>query len=416
MFRKVCDIFRQDGPTFAPGYVLRSETLLQFSVVESLFCETHAETHGDGPFVFYEHKGNTWGRSSCVSRTQKDRPRVFPCVFRVTDSRRIIIMIFAYFVLLIIGFAALIKGADLFVDGSSSLARIFYISGVIIGLTIVALGTSAPELAVSTVAAVTGSNEIALSNVVGSNLFNLLSVLGVCALIHPLPVATDLNKRDFPISIIVTVLVLIATCSKTIVSRAVLIAGMEDIVGNVSRAVGIMLLILFVCYIAYLIYDAKKHPEEEENTEEASIKKCVLFIIVGIILIVAGGQAVVNSAKEIARTFGMSETLIGFTIVAIGTSLPELVTSIVAARKGETGMAVGNVVGSNIFNLLFILGVSSTIHPITVNMASLTDMAILIVVSVLAYVFGLTKKQISRPEGIVMLLIYAADVVYAIVR
>ena len=325
-------------------------------------------------------------------------------------------MIFLYFVLLIIGFAALIKGADLFVDGSSSLARIFHISGVIIGLTIVALGTSAPELAVSTVAAVSGSNEIALSNVVGSNLFNLLSVLGVCSLIHPLPVADDINKRDFPISIIATVFVLIATCSKSIVSRTVMIAGMEDIVGNVSRAIGIMLLFFFICYIAYLIYDARKHPDEEQNTEEASVKKSFLLIIAGVVLIVAGGQAVVNSAKEIARTFGMSETLIGLTIVAVGTSLPELVTSIVAAGKGETGMAVGNVVGSNIFNLLFILGVSSTIHPIAVNMASLVDMAILIVVSVLTFVFAITKKRINRAEGTVMLLIYVADVIFAVLR
>ncbi len=325
-------------------------------------------------------------------------------------------MIFGYFVLLIIGFAALIKGADLFVDGSSSLARIFHISGVIIGLTIVALGTSAPELAVSTVAALSGSNEIALSNVVGSNLFNLLSVLGVCALIHPLPVADDINKRDFPVSIIATVFLLIVTCSKSIVSGTAVIAGMEDIVGSVSRVTGIVLLVAFVCYIAYLIFDAKKHPEEEQDTEHATFKKCILLILVGIVMIAAGGQAVVTSAKAIARTFGMSETLIGLTIVAVGTSLPELVTSIVAAGKGETGMAVGNVVGSNIFNLLFILGVSSTIHPITVNMASLIDMAILIVVSVLTFVFALTKKRINRPEGAVMLLIYIADVVHAVLR
>lgn len=325
-------------------------------------------------------------------------------------------MIALYVLLLIVGFAALIKGADWFVDGSSSLARIFHISGVIIGLTIVALGTSAPELAVSTVAALSGSNEIALSNVIGSNLFNLLSVLGICAIIHPLPVAPEINKRDFPISIIATAVVLIATCAKNIMTGALSTADMEDIVGKVSRPIGIMLLILFVCYIAFLIYDARKHPEQEEKTEGDSVKKSLLLIAVGIVLIAAGGQAVVTSAKEIARFFGMSETLIGLTIVAVGTSLPELVTSIVAAGKGETGMAAGNVVGSNIFNLLFILGVSSTLHPISVNMASLVDMTVLIAVSLITFVFALTKKKINRPEGAVMLLIYAADMVYAIMR
>ena len=325
-------------------------------------------------------------------------------------------MILLYIVLLIIGFAALIKGADLFVDGSSSLARIFHISGVIIGLTIVALGTSAPELAVCTTAAISGSNEIALSNVIGSNLFNLLSVLGICAMIHPLPVAPEINKRDFPISIIAAAVVLIATCAKSIINGQAAAEGMEDTVGFVSRPVSIMLLILFVCYIAYLIYDAKKHPEQEQSIEGDSVKKSVILIIAGIIMIAAGGQVVVTSAKEIARFFGMSETLIGLTIVAVGTSLPELVTSIVAAGKGETGMAAGNVVGSNIFNILFILGVSSAIHPISVNMASLIDLTILIAVSLLTFVFALTKKRINRPEGVIMLMIYVADVVFAVLR
>lgn len=325
-------------------------------------------------------------------------------------------MTILYICLLVIGFAALIKGADWFVEGSSALARIFHIPGVIIGLTIVALGTSAPELAVSTVAAVSGSNEIALSNVVGSNIFNLLCVLGVCAVIKPLPVASEINKRDFPVSIGTTVLVMVMTCFVAITEAAFKTADMEDIAGLVSREIGVELLIVFSVYIAILIMNARKHPVEEISEEGDWVGKSLLLIAVGIVFIAAGGQAVVIGAKEIARTFGMSETLIGLTIVAVGTSLPELVTSIVAAKKGETGMAAGNVVGSNIFNILFILGVSAAIHPITVNMASLYDLAILTAVSILIYVFALTGKTIGRKEGLVMLALYVADVLFAIYR
>ena len=325
-------------------------------------------------------------------------------------------MILLNVLLLFIGFAALIKGADWFVDGSSALAKNFKVPGVIIGLTIVALGTSAPELAVSISAAVQGSNEIALSNVVGSNLFNLLCVLGICAFIHVVPVDQAILKRDFPLSIAVTVMVLLMTSFKSISSGAFLRERMDGIAGNVSRVTGMALLVIFVVYIAYLIYDARKHPEKEEAEEMIPLWKCFLLIIVGLALIIGGGQAVVYSAKEIARTLGMSETLIGLTVVAVGTSLPELDTSVVAAKKGETGLAVGNVVGSNLFNLLFILGTSSAIHPIAVNMASVYDMMILAVISIVTYVFALSQKSIKRTEGIVLILLYIADVIYAIVR
>ena len=327
--------------------------------------------------------------------------------------------------ILIIGFVMLIKGADLFVDGSSGLAKNFKVPGVIIGLTIVALGTSAPELAVSTSAALSGSNEIALSNVVGSNIFNLLCVLGICAIIHPIPVDNGIIKRDFPISIIATIIVMvftggIAVLSGNFTSNSEAVNSstmlMSDNVGTVTRIIGALLIVTFIIYIFVLIADAKKHPENEEDTLLNPIWKCALFIMIGLVMIVAGGQAVVYSAKEIARAFGMTETLIGLTIVAVGTSLPELVTSIVAARKGETGLAVGNAVGSNIFNLLLILGVSALIHPIAVNLASVYDMCILIVISIVTYIFSLTKKTINRIEGALMVLIYVADVVFAIVR
>ncbi len=325
-------------------------------------------------------------------------------------------MIGLHMLLLVVGFAALIKGADLFVDGSSALAGNFKISKVIIGLTIVALGTSAPELAVSISAALQGSNEIALSNVVGSNIFNLLCVLGICAVIHPVPVDRMILKRDIPISIVVTVMLLLMTSVRVLFNGDFLQLEMNEIAGGVSRFIGVVLLVIFSCYTFYLIVDAKKTAGDEEDGEKVPLWKCAVLILSGLALIIGGGQAVVYGAKAVAQAFGMSETLIGLTIVAVGTSLPELVTSVVAARKGETGLAVGNVVGSNIFNILFILGISSAIHPIGVNVASIYDMVILIGISILVFLFSMKRKVINRIEGIIMLLIYAADMVFAVIR
>ena len=319
--------------------------------------------------------------------------------------------------ILVLGFAVLVKGADLFVDGSASLARLFKVSGLIIGLTIVALGTSAPELAVSTTAALSGSNEIALSNVIGSNLFNLLMVLGICAVISPVPTSDDIVKRDYPISLGATVLVFfLASGIKIFTSGNPLKLDAEAVAGTFPRIGGIILLILFVSYIVLLIVEAKKHPSEEEKPEERKLGKCIFLILIGMAMVIAGGQAVVYSAKAIAKDVGMSETLIGLTVVALGTSLPELVTSIVAARKKETELAIGNVIGSNIFNLLFILGVSTTIHPIGVNFASLSDLIVLFFVSILTFLFLFRKKKLTRLEGLVMIVLYIAQVVFAVIR
>ena len=318
-------------------------------------------------------------------------------------------------ILLVAGFVALVKGADLFVDGSSSIAAIFKVPSVIIGLTIVALGTSAPELAVSTSAALKGSNEIALSNVVGSNIFNLLMVLGVCAVIKPLPITKVIKKRDFPLSIVVTAALFGVLALQMIGKVDFGAVRMSDNVSEVNRIIGISLLVLFIIYIVILIISAIKNKTEGEPTKTMSPLKSILFIIIGLALIIAGGQFVVNSAKYIAAAFGMSETLIGLTVVAFGTSLPELVTSIVASRKGENELAVGNVVGSNIFNMMFILGISAALHPITVNFACMTDFAILIVASIMVFIFALRNK-INRVEGIVMILFYIATVVFAAVR
>ncbi len=320
-------------------------------------------------------------------------------------------MIILNFVVLIVGFVALVKGADMFVDGSASLARKFHVPSLIIGLTIVALGTSAPELAVSTTAAFQHSNDIALSNVIGSNMFNLLCVLGICALFSPIPGSMEVIKRDFPISIAATLLVFVLGGG-----LALGMASKGEVVGTISRLDGAIILAIFLAYMFMLIQNARKNPVKEENTNEViSLKKCIFFMILGIALIVGGGQAVVASAKEIAYTFGMSETLVGLTIVAVGTSLPELVTSIVAARKHENGLAMGNVVGSNLFNIMFILGTTAVINPVSVSYELSFNLIFLVLISILSYVFLLTKREVSRPEGAIMTLIYIAQVVFSVV-
>ena len=324
--------------------------------------------------------------------------------------------------LLLVGFAALVKGADWFVEGSAAVARKFRIPGVIIGLTIVAMGTSAPELAVSTAAAIGGSNEIAISNVAGSNLFNLLMVLGICAIIHPVPVGRSIVKRDYPVNLGITVVLLLfiglpRLLAGTLVKDGTFSEAMRAEVGTVSRTCGIVLLLIFIVYMIFLVRSAKKNKTGEDlDATPMPSWKCVVFILVGIVCIVGGGEAVVYGAKNLALAAGMTETLVGLTIVALGTILPELVTSIVAAHKGQVDMAVGNVIGSNIFNILLILGLSATIHPIGVNLASICDIAYLLVVSLVVLYFCLSNRKITRAEGVFMVILYAADMAFAIVR
>ena len=317
---------------------------------------------------------------------------------------------------LVIGFILLIKGADFFVDGSASVAQYFKVPVVIIGLTIVAKGTSAQDLAVSVSAGLSGSNEIAVSNVVGSNIFNLLMVLGVCAVMKPLPVDPGIKKRDFPISLVATLLVILLGGNLVLAGKCTDIHDSTAVAGTMFRWNGLILVAAFVLYLLYTIHIARKNRIEEEETEQVSMGKSILLIAVGLTGIILGGQLVVNSAKTLAAIWGMSETLIGLTIVAIGTSLPELVTSIVASSKGQNGMAIGNVVGSNIFNLLLILGVSGSLHPIVINVVSFVDLGMLLGVSMIAYAFVCSGRRINRVEGAVMILLYAAYTAYAIVR
>lgn len=318
--------------------------------------------------------------------------------------------------LLVAGFILLIKGADFFVDGSTSVARMLRVPGVIIGLTIVAMGTSAPELAVSISAGLSGSNEIAVSNVVGSNIFNLLVVLGICAVLSPLPVDAGIKKRDFPISLVATVIVTLLAGNLVLTGKVTDFHNVMAPAGELFRWNGLVLAILFVVYLLYTIHVAKANRVEEEQEEAMSAGKSIAFILGGIAGIVAGGQLVVNSARSLALAWGMSETLVGLTIVAIGTSLPELVTSVVASRKGQNGMAIGNVVGSNIFNILLILGVSSSIYPIGITVASFADLVMLLAVSLIAYAFVCSGKKINRAEGVVMVLLYIAYTAFAIMR
>ena len=311
--------------------------------------------------------------------------------------------------LLVIGFVLLLKGADAFVDGSAGVARIFKVPGVIIGLTIVAMGTSAPELAVSVSAGISGSNAIAVSNVVGSNIFNLLMVLGICAMMKALPVDSGIKKRDYPISLVATLILLILAGNLFFVGKVPDYRNMNASGGVLYRWNGIILIALFVLYLAYTIYLAKKNKEtENDEAKKMPMWQCLLYIILGLAAIIIGGQLVVIHAKNIALAWGMSETLVGLTIVAIGTSLPELVTSIVAA--------VGNVVGSNIFNLLLILGVSSAIHPIAISMASFVDLCVLLAVSLIAFGFVITGKRINRAEGFTMIVMYLAYTAFSIWR
>lgn len=318
------------------------------------------------------------------------------------------------YLLLIIGFVLLIKGADFFVEGSSSVAKLLKVPSIIIGLTVVAFGTSMPEMSVSVTAALQGSNDLAVSNVLGSNIFNLLMVLGCCALMSPVRTDESMLKKEFPFSIFITLILLLLNSD---FSLSKVLAGDESFV--LGRAGGVLLLILFGMFLYSTVKNAlaaRKENEAEEEYKVMSPLKSAVFIIGGLAGIVWGGDLVVESASEIAATFGWSQTFIGLTIVAVGTSLPELVTSMVAAKKGENDLAVGNVVGSNIFNILLILGTSSVISPIRLEVSAVYDTLILIGASLLVYIVALTKKEIKRSEGVLCVLAYAAFFVYVLMR
>ena len=303
------------------------------------------------------------------------------------------------YLLLIIGFVLLIKGADFFVEGSSSLARFLKIPSVIIGLTIVAMGTSAPEASVSINAALAGNNDIAVSNIIGSNIFNGLVVVGICAFISGFKTNKDILKRDMTVNILIT---------------AILCVMIAD--GRLSRLEGILLLAGMIFYIVNMILSALKTRSSYPDEKSMPLYKSLIFIAGGLVAVIFGGNLVVNNASQIAVSFGVSQNFIGLTIVAIGTSLPELVTSIVATRKGDSGLALGNAIGSNIFNILFILGMSATISPLHILSESVIDCAILLVSGILLFVFAYTRKSMNRTEGAICVLSYIGYTAYLFIR
>ena len=305
-------------------------------------------------------------------------------------------------VLLVVGFVLLIKGADFFVEGASGFARKFGISELIIGLTIVAMGTSAPEAAVSITGAISGNADISIGNVLGSNILNIFLILGIAAVIVPIAVANSTVKKEMPFLILVTMIFILL--------------GFD---GGISRIDAGILLVLFVAYLIYLYRSAvsgqAENPEDEAPKKELSIWQMALFIVGGAVMIVLGSNFAVDGAKALAAMFGMSERLIGLTVIAIGTSLPELVTSVTAARKGNADIAIGNVVGSNLFNILFIIGLTGMIRPMNFAKNFISDGIVAIVAAILLWILARDDRKVGRRDGVILLAAYAAYLVYIIV-
>ncbi len=314
-------------------------------------------------------------------------------------------------ILLVVGFVGLIKGADFFVEGASNVAKRLKVPTLIIGLTIVAMGTSLPETAVSISASIAGSNSLAVSNVSGSNFFNLLVVVGLCCIMQKVEVDKDTIRRDIPYSILAAVLLIVL--------------GMVGTEGTVlGRIDGVILLVFFALFLFLMIKSALRARNneglqpgsEEEEIVTQSVLMSVVSIIGGAVAIAIGGDWVVDSASTLAMAFGMSETMVGLTIVAVGTSLPELVTSIVAARKGEVDMALGNAIGSNVFNILFVLGIASSISPIQFVMSNAIDILAVVVATLVCWVVAAKKKSLGKAMGAIMVVSYFIYMVYVVMR
>jgi cation:H+ antiporter len=308
--------------------------------------------------------------------------------------------------LLLVGFVALIFGADKLVDGASNLAKKMGIPKIVIGLTIVAFGTSAPEFVVNVFAALENSTEMVLGNVIGSNIFNVFGILGICAIIYPLTVQNNTTWIEIPLSLLAAVVVLVVAND----------VFFDNAAANViTRTDGLILLLFFAIFLVYNITLSQKSDDDSDiETKHYSYLKSASFIVLGLVGLVVGGRLIVDSAVSIAQIFGMSERVIGLTIVSIGTSLPELATSVVAVRKRNLDIAIGNVVGSNIFNIFFILGISTVITTVPVQDASFVDIFLNILASLLLFIFVFTGKgrRLTRWEGFVFLAIYVGYIIY----
>lgn len=309
-------------------------------------------------------------------------------------------------ILLVVGFIVLIKGADFFVDGASAVAANFKVSKMLIGLTIVSFGTSAPELAVSIKSLISGSGDIVLGNVVGSNILNILLILGIASLIHPLTVKNNTVKKELPITLLITTLFAVLLSDKIFDS---------NLTNALPRSDGIVLLLFFSVFIYYLISMMRNKIDKEEEVEVMSLFKAMAFTVGGIIAIVLGSNAVVDSSSYIAKALGVSERMVGLTIVALGTSLPELVTSAVATKKGEYDIAIGNVVGSNIFNIGMVIGLPvSILGGISSFTFNPVDLIVMILSALLLFIFSFNDRKITKVEGFIFLLIFIVYYSYVI--
>ena len=312
------------------------------------------------------------------------------------------------FLILVFGFIILIKGADIFVDGASSTAINFKVPKIVVGLTIVAFGTSAPELAVSIKSIMSGNHDIVLGNVIGSNILNILLILGVSSLFGTLIVKENTVKKELPITILITCLFSVLMLDNVF---------NNSINNDFTRSEGIILILFFLVFVYYLISAAINSPKEKENKPPYSVLKSILMVVLGIVMIVFGSDFVVNSASSIAKSLNVSEKLISLTIIALGTSLPELVTSVTATRKGEYDLAIGNVVGSNVFNIGLVLGLPVSIFGgINSITFSYIDLIVMLVSAILLFVFTFNDRKISKKEGLLFLMIFLAYYSYVIIR
>ncbi len=312
-------------------------------------------------------------------------------------------------ILLIVGLVLILVGANYLTDGSAALARRFNISEFIVGLTIVAIGTSTPELVVSVISALHGSGEMAIGNVTGSNLFNGLLILGITTLIRPVPLTSDNIKKDIPLGILASIVLLVVCCDVLLGS---------DLRNNIGRDEGIILLLLFVIFISYTIFSAKA-PEVEEAAEEQKPMPIWLMLIMiagGLAALVFGGNLFQTSAVEVARALGVSESMIAITLLAGGTSLPELAASAVSAVKGKAEMAMGNVLGSNISNIFLVLGASATITPLSLGGITMVDLLTVLGASILLWItaFSFKRNKIDRPEAVILIVAYIAYIWYMV--
>ena len=301
-------------------------------------------------------------------------------------------------ILLVIGFVILIKGADVFVDGASSVAGNFKVSKMLIGLTIVAFGTSAPELAVSIKSMLSHTGDIVLGNVIGSNILNILLILGASSLVHELYIKNNTVQKELPITLLISTL-FVVLISDSIFDK--------NLTNGFTRGDGIAVLLFFTVFIYYLISMARNKIDDDQEEKYMKMSKAILFTIGGLIAIVLGSNLVVENAKSLASALGVSEKMIALTVIALGTSLPELVTSLTATKKGEYDIAIGNVVGSNIFNVGMVLGIPTamfgTIPNITINYV---DLSVFLISAILLFIFALRKRKISTIEGIIFLFVF----------